>query len=67
MPSATTSVDARSQARPEPAPHEGPNLAGRYGSIGIPAVAAAARYHVAARNPAYAPSPQPDLVADAVD
>jgi len=29
----------------------------RYRQIGIPAVAAAARYHGAAKNPAYAPSP----------
>jgi hypothetical protein len=29
----------------------------RYGQIGIPAVAAAARYQGAAKNPAYAPAP----------
>jgi hypothetical protein len=29
----------------------------RYRQIGIPAVAAAARYHGAAKNPAYAPTP----------
>ena len=31
------------------------NLTVRYGAIGIPAVAAALRYTVAAKNPAYAP------------
>lgn len=31
------------------------NLAVRYGAIGIPAVAAALRYTVVAKNPAYAP------------
>ena len=29
----------------------------RYRQIGIPAVAAAARYHGGAKNPAYAPAP----------
>jgi hypothetical protein len=37
------------------------NLTGRYGKIGIPAVAAALRYADAAKNPAYAPvAPQVD-------
>ena len=31
------------------------NLTGRYGKIGIPAVAAALRYSDAGKNPAYAP------------
>lgn len=31
------------------------NLTGRYGKIGIPAVAAALRYCDAGKNPAYAP------------
>ncbi len=35
--------------------HAGNNLVVRYGAIGIPAVAAALRYTVAAKNPAYAP------------
>ena len=34
---------------------ETPNLAGRYGAIGISAVAAALRYSDAGKNPAYAP------------
>ncbi len=33
-------------------------LAGRYGAIGISAVAAAMRYAGADKNPAYAPSPR---------
>ncbi|MGH6771721.1 MAG: hypothetical protein ACRECO_22195 [Xanthobacteraceae bacterium] len=32
------------------------NLDGRYGEIGIPAVAAALRYKSDAKNPAYAPA-----------
>ncbi len=35
----------------------GPALDARYGQIGISAVAAAARYQGAAKNPAYAPTP----------
>ncbi len=34
-----------------------PALDSRYGQIGISAVAAAARYQGAAKNPAYAPTP----------
>ena len=34
---------------------EEPSLDGRYGKIGIPAVAAAVRYQSDAKNPAYAP------------
>ncbi len=34
-----------------------PALDARYGQIGISAVAAAARYQGAAKNPAYAPTP----------
>ena len=34
-----------------------PSLDGRYGKIGIPAVAAAVRYQSDAKNPAYAPAP----------
>ena len=34
----------------------GEGLDQRYRQIGIPAVAAAARYHGAAKNPAYAPA-----------
>jgi hypothetical protein len=34
---------------------ESSNLTGRYGQIGIPAVAAALRYTAVAKNPAYAP------------
>ncbi len=35
---------------------EGMALAGRYGQIGISAVAAAVRYQGSAKNPAYAPA-----------
>jgi hypothetical protein len=35
----------------------GETLDQRYQQIGIPAVAAAARYHGVAKNPAYAPAP----------
>jgi hypothetical protein len=41
--------DSDAQARPA--------LDARYGQIGISAVAAAARYQGAAKNPAYAPTP----------
>ncbi len=37
---------------------EAPPLDRRYGQIGISAVAAAARYQGAAKNPAYAPAPE---------
>jgi hypothetical protein len=47
--------DARSAAR-EIKPRDKLELERRYGSIGIPAVAAAARYHDARRNPPTAAS-----------
>lgn len=40
-------------ARPER--EDDKSLDGRYGKIGIPAVAAAVRYQSEAKNPAYAP------------
>jgi len=46
-----------SQKAHEPKPVlESTALQRRYGQIGIPAVAAAARYQGAAKNPAYAPA-----------
>ena len=42
----------RTEPRREPT-----NLSGRYGAIGISAVAAAVRYAGATKNPAYAPAP----------
>lgn len=62
MPSVSVPADPKAPPERESEPSERPNLARRYGSIGIPAVAAAARYHIAARNPAYAPVRQPLLV-----
>jgi len=38
-----------------PSQREEASLDGRYGKIGIPAVAAAVRYQSEAKNPAYAP------------
>ncbi len=53
-------ASGRRPGRPEPA-----NLDGRYGEIGIPAVAAALHYAGASKNPAYAPAaplvPQTEL------
>ena len=60
-------ADEESPIRHDGAGTERTNLARRYRSIGIPAVAAAARYHIAARNPAYAPAQQPVLQGDAED
>jgi hypothetical protein len=67
MPSMPATTDHRAAARNEFESAERPNLARRYGTIGIPAVAAAARYHTAGRNPAYAPVPQPVLRNTAKD
>jgi hypothetical protein len=48
-------------------PREDKSLAGRYGKIGIPAVAAAVRYQSEAKNPAYAPvTPRADQWLDDV-
>jgi len=48
---------ANSTANTTAKPAEGTPLDRRYGQIGISAVAAAARYQGAAKNPAYAPAP----------
>ena len=42
-------------AAPSQAQQKGEDLDGRYGKIGIPAVAAALPYQSDAKNPAYAP------------
>jgi hypothetical protein len=42
-------------AAPSSAQRKGEDLDGRYGKIGIPAVAAALPYQSDAKNPAYAP------------
>jgi hypothetical protein len=42
-------------AAPSTAQQKGEDLDGRYGKIGIPAVAAALPYQSDAKNPAYAP------------
>lgn len=63
MPNATAERDRTMSQTPER--HEisegngqaRPALDARYGQIGISAVAAAARYQGAAKNPAYAPTP----------
>ena len=47
-------VQERRPSQPEPR-REQTQLAGRYGAIGISAVAAALRYAGVAKNPAYAP------------
>ena len=55
MPTTTGAKPGQEERQATDQRHETPNLTGRYGRIGIPAVAAALRYTVAAKNPAYAP------------
>lgn len=63
MPNATAERDRAMSQTPERHEISGSNgqdqpaLDARYGQIGISAVAAAARYQGAAKNPAYAPTP----------
>ena len=63
MPNATAERDETMSQPPEKHEISGndvqaqPALDSRYGQIGISAVAAAARYQGAAKNPAYAPTP----------
>ena len=63
MPNATAERDETMSQPPEKREISGSNiqaqpaLDSRYGQIGISAVAAAARYQGAAKNPAYAPTP----------
>ena len=54
MPTMTGPVPAQEERRTSEWRKE-TNLAGRYGKIGISAVAAALRYSDAGKNPAYAP------------
>ena len=67
MPTLSAAVDHRESEQRESERNEKPNLVRRYGSIGIPAVAAAARYGAGGRNPAYAPARQPKTQIEAVD
>jgi hypothetical protein len=63
MPNATAERNRTTSQTAEPREISGssaqaePALDARYGQIGISAVAAAARYQGAAKNPAYAPTP----------
>ena len=60
MPTTTGPVPAQEERRTSEWRKE-TNLTGRYGKIGISAVAAALRYSDAGKNPAYAPVvPRPD-------
>ena len=66
MPTLFAAVDHHVPQR-ESERDERPNLVRCYGSIGIPAVAAAARYGFGARNPAYVPTRQSSAQIEAVD